>query len=123
MLDFLVKLYKCINACICCRNIGCYICHSPRADVQYSLHALTRRLAKTCNWTVALKTLIVIHRALREGGPAFTEELLNFQHRGRVLQLATFKDDSSPIAWDCSARVRTYGLFLEELINRIDLFI
>ncbi|KAJ0786252.1 putative ANTH domain, ENTH domain-containing protein [Helianthus annuus] len=128
MLDFLVKLYKCINACIYCRNIGCYICHSPRADVQYSLHALTRPLAKTRNWTVALKTLalktlIVIHRALREDDPAFTEELLNFQHRGRVLQLATFKDDSSPIAWDCSARVRTYGLFLEELINRIDLFI
>ncbi|KAF5762273.1 putative ANTH domain, ENTH domain, phosphoinositide-binding clathrin adaptor, domain 2 [Helianthus annuus] len=89
----------------------------PRADVQYSLHALTRRLAKTRNWTVALKTLIVIHRALREGDPAFREELLNFQHRGHVLQLATFKDDSSPIAWDCSAWVRTYGLFLEERLE------
>ncbi|XP_076917405.1 putative clathrin assembly protein At2g01600 [Bidens hawaiensis] len=89
----------------------------PRADVQYSLHALTRRLAKTRNWTVALKTLIVIHRALREGDPTFRDELLNFQHRGRVLQLSTFKDDSSPIAWDCSAWVRTYGLFLEERLE------
>ncbi|XP_076921940.1 putative clathrin assembly protein At2g01600 [Bidens hawaiensis] len=88
-----------------------------RADVQYCLHALARRLAKTCNWTVALKTLIVIHRTLREGDPTFREELLNFQQRGRVLQLANFKDDSSPVAWDCSAWVRTYGLFLEERLE------
>ncbi|KVH97668.1 AP180 N-terminal homology (ANTH) domain-containing protein [Cynara cardunculus var. scolymus] len=89
----------------------------PRADVQYCLHALARRLAKTRNWTVALKTLIVIHKTLREGDPTFREELLNFQQRGRVLQLANFKDDSSPIAWDCSAWVRTYGLFLEERLE------
>ncbi|KAI3491865.1 hypothetical protein L1887_43729 [Cichorium endivia] len=89
----------------------------PRADVQYCLHALARRLAKTRNWTVAIKTLIVIHRTLREGDPTFREELVNFQQRGRVLQLANFKDDSSPIAWDCSAWVRTYGLFLEERLE------
>lgn len=46
---------------------------------------------------VALKTLIVIHRTLREGDPTFREELLNFQLRGRILQLSNFKDDSSPI--------------------------
>ncbi|KAJ6811100.1 putative clathrin assembly protein [Iris pallida] len=89
----------------------------PRADVAYCIHALSRRLAKTHNWTVALKTLIVIHRALREGDPTFREELLNFAQRGRILQLSNFKDDSSPIAWDCSAWVRTYGLFLEERLE------
>ncbi|XP_047970888.1 putative clathrin assembly protein At2g01600 [Salvia hispanica] len=89
----------------------------PRADVAYCIHALARRLAKTHNWTVALKTLIVIHRTLREGDPTFREELLNFHQRGRVLQLSNFKDDSSPIAWDCSAWVRTYALFLEERLE------
>ncbi|KAJ6800781.1 putative clathrin assembly protein [Iris pallida] len=89
----------------------------PRADVAYCIHALSRRLAKTHNWTVALKTLIVIHRALRDGDPTFREELLNFAQRGRILQLSNFKDDSSPIAWDCSAWVRTYGLFLEERLE------
>ncbi|KAH1097974.1 hypothetical protein J1N35_014895 [Gossypium stocksii] len=89
----------------------------PRADVAYSIHALGRRLAKTHNWTVALKTLIVIHRALREGDPTFREELLNFSQRARILQLSNFKDDSSPIAWDCSAWVRTYALFLEERLE------
>ncbi|XP_057749947.1 putative clathrin assembly protein At2g01600 [Arachis stenosperma] len=89
----------------------------PRADVAYCIHALSRRLAKTRNWTVALKTLIVIHRLLREGDPTFREELLNFSQRGRILQLSNFKDDSSPIAWDCSAWVRTYALFLEERLE------
>uniref|UniRef100_A0A7N0UCM9 ENTH domain-containing protein n=1 Tax=Kalanchoe fedtschenkoi TaxID=63787 RepID=A0A7N0UCM9_KALFE len=86
----------------------------PRADVAYCILALSRRLTKTRNWTVALKTLIVLHRALREGDPTFREELLNFAQKGRILQLSNFKDDSSPIAWDCSAWVRTYALFLEE---------
>ncbi|XP_058079811.1 putative clathrin assembly protein At2g01600 isoform X2 [Magnolia sinica] len=89
----------------------------PRADVAYCIHALARRLAKTHNWTVALKTLIVIHRTLREGDPTFREELLSFSQRGRILQLSNFKDDSSPIAWDCSAWVRTYALFLEERLE------
>ncbi|XP_010527791.1 PREDICTED: putative clathrin assembly protein At2g01600 [Tarenaya hassleriana] len=89
----------------------------PRADVAYCIHALSRRLHKTRNWTVALKTLIVIHRLLREGDPTFREELLNFSQRGRILQLSNFKDDSSPIAWDCSAWVRTYALFLEERLE------
>ena len=46
---------------------------------------------------MALKTLIVIHRLLREGDSTFKEEFLNFSQRGRILQLSNFKDDSSPI--------------------------
>nr|KYP52900.1 Retrovirus-related Pol polyprotein from transposon TNT 1-94 [Cajanus cajan] len=69
----------------------------PRADVAYCIHALARRLAKTRNWTVALKTLIVIHRLLREGDPTHREEFVNFSQRGRILHLSNFKDDSSPI--------------------------
>ncbi|XP_042002953.1 putative clathrin assembly protein At5g35200 [Salvia splendens] len=87
----------------------------PRADVAYCIHALARRLAKTHNWAVALKTLIVIHRALREVDPTFQEEIINYgRSRGHMLNLAHFKDDSSPNAWDYSAWVRCYALFLEE---------
>ncbi|GAB2267408.1 hypothetical protein Dimus_002391 [Dionaea muscipula] len=89
----------------------------PRADVAYCIHALARRLAKTRNWIVAMKVLIVIHRTLREGDPTFREELLNYSHRGHILQISNFKDDSSPLAWDCSAWVRTYALFLEERLE------
>lgn len=46
---------------------------------------------------VALKTLIVIHRTLREGDPIFRDELLTYSRRGSVLQMSNFKDDSSPL--------------------------
>uniref|UniRef100_A0A2P2LP63 Uncharacterized protein MANES_06G046400 n=1 Tax=Rhizophora mucronata TaxID=61149 RepID=A0A2P2LP63_RHIMU len=90
----------------------------PRADVAYCIHALARRLSKTHNWAVALKTLIVIHRALREVDPTFHEELVNYgKSRSHMLNMAHFKDDSSPSAWDYSAWVRSYALFLEERLE------
>ncbi|XP_023734011.1 putative clathrin assembly protein At5g35200 [Lactuca sativa] len=90
----------------------------PRADVAYCIHALARRLSKTHNWAVALKTLIIIHRALREVDPTFQEELLNYgRTSNHLLNLSHFKDDSSPNAWDYSSWVRTYALFLEERLE------
>ncbi|XP_059637891.1 putative clathrin assembly protein At5g35200 [Cornus florida] len=88
-----------------------------RADVAYCIHALARRLSKTHNWVVALKTLIVIHRALREVDSTFHEEFVNHRSRNHTLNLAHFKDDSSPNAWDYSAWVRCYALFLEERLE------
>ncbi|XP_042032028.1 putative clathrin assembly protein At5g57200 [Salvia splendens] len=89
----------------------------PRADVGYCIHALCRRLSKTRNWIVAIKTLIVVHRSLREGDPSFKEELVRYSQRGKLFQLYNFKDDTSSLAWDCSAWVRTFSLFLEERVE------
>ncbi|RWR91313.1 AP180 N-terminal ANTH domain-containing protein [Cinnamomum micranthum f. kanehirae] len=90
----------------------------PRADVAYCIQAIAKRLAKTHNWAVALKTLMIIHRALREVDPTFREELINFtRNRGHMLNLSHFRDDSSPNAWDYSAWVRTYALYLEERLE------
>uniref|UniRef100_A0A6N2KKI4 ENTH domain-containing protein n=2 Tax=Salix viminalis TaxID=40686 RepID=A0A6N2KKI4_SALVM len=90
----------------------------PRADVAYCIHALARRLSRTHNWAVALKTLIVIHRALREVDPTFYEEIINYgRTRSHMLNMAHFKDDSGPNAWEYSAWVRAYALFLEERLE------
>lgn len=89
----------------------------PRADVAYCIHALARRLAKTHSWMVAMKTLIVIHRTLREGDPTFKVELLNYSRRANILQISNFKDDSCPLAWDYSAWIRSYALYLEEKLE------
>ncbi|XP_056859191.1 putative clathrin assembly protein At4g25940 isoform X2 [Raphanus sativus] len=89
----------------------------PRADVAFCIHALAKRLSRTHNWVVAIKVLIVIHRTLREGDPTFRDELLNYSHRGHILRISNFKDDTSPLAWDCSAWIRTYALFLEERLE------
>ncbi|PIN17041.1 Clathrin assembly protein AP180 [Handroanthus impetiginosus] len=89
----------------------------PRADVGYCIHALSKRLAKTRSWIVAVKTLIVFHRILREGDPSFRDHLMHVSRRGHIFDIANFKDDSSPLAWDCFAWVRTYALFLEERLE------
>ncbi|GFS36076.1 ENTH/ANTH/VHS superfamily protein [Actinidia rufa] len=90
----------------------------PRADVVYCINALSKRLAKTHNWAVALKTLIVVHRAMRELDLTFRVELVNYSHRrGLVLNLSHFRDDSCPNAWDYSAWVRSYALYLEECLE------
>lgn len=90
----------------------------PRADVAYCIRALGRRLSKTRNWAVAMKTLIVIHRALREVDPAFREELISYgRSSSHMLYLSYFKDDSSAEAWDYSAWVRNYALYLEEKLE------
>ncbi|PPR84365.1 hypothetical protein GOBAR_AA36341 [Gossypium barbadense] len=90
----------------------------PRADVAYCIYALARRLSRTHNWAVALKTLIVIHRALREVDPTFHEEVINYgRSRRHMLNMSHFRDDSSPTAWDYSAWVRSYALFLEERLE------
>ncbi|KAL8505300.1 hypothetical protein ACS0TY_016513 [Phlomoides rotata] len=91
----------------------------PRADVGYCIHALTKRLHKTSSWIVAIKSLIVFHRILRESDASFREELMQISRRGHIFLISNFKDDSSPLAWDCSAWVRTYALYLEE---RLDCF-
>lgn len=51
---------------------------------------------------VALKTLVVIHRALREVDPTFREELINYgRSRSHMLNLSYFKDDSSAYGDNC----------------------
>ncbi|KAI0502495.1 hypothetical protein KFK09_017448 [Dendrobium nobile] len=89
----------------------------PRADVAYCINSLAKRLAKTHNWAVALKTLMVIHRALREVDASFRGELVKYSRSGHILNLSHFKDDSSPDAWDYSTWVRTYALYLEERLE------
>ncbi|CAD6335579.1 unnamed protein product [Miscanthus lutarioriparius] len=86
----------------------------PLTDVSYCVHA---RSPSASPRRVALKTLIVIHRTLREGDAAFREELLGYRRNGHALRMSNFKDDSSPQAWDCSAWVRTYALYLEERLE------
>ncbi|ERN18026.1 hypothetical protein AMTR_s00046p00180850 [Amborella trichopoda] len=90
----------------------------PRSNIAHCIRILGRRLSKTNNWAVALKTLIVIHRALRQVGPTFRNELFNYgRSKSHVLYLSNFKDNSSQNAWDYSAWVRAYALFLEERLE------
>ncbi|KAH0463946.1 hypothetical protein IEQ34_006732 [Dendrobium chrysotoxum] len=79
---------------------------------------VSRRLGKTRDWIVALKTLMLIHRLLNEDVPAFHHELLYATRRGtRLLNMSDFRDEVHSSSWDHSAFVRTYALFLDQRLE------
>ncbi|KAK8706562.1 hypothetical protein V6N13_050123 [Hibiscus sabdariffa] len=89
-----------------------------RAYVSACVNTLSKRLNKTKNWTVALKTLMVIHRLLTEGDPAYEQEIFFSTRRGtRILNMTDFRDTSRSNSWDFSAFVRTYALYLDESLE------
>ncbi|KAM1743631.1 hypothetical protein ACFX12_013508 [Malus domestica] len=87
----------------------------PRAEVAYCIFGLARRLSKTHSWKVALKTVIVVHRGLREVDDTFCDSLVKYSwSRGHILDLSHVWDQSSTSALGYSAWVRTYASYLEE---------
>ncbi|KAI8524297.1 hypothetical protein RHMOL_Rhmol13G0139600 [Rhododendron molle] len=83
-----------------CSFDSCPFCTSatrPRAGVANRIHALARRLSSTYNWAVALKTLIIIHHALRELDPLSRRANPLWKKKNPyVHNMAHFKDDSNP---------------------------
>ncbi|XVF01615.1 hypothetical protein REPUB_Repub04eG0103900 [Reevesia pubescens] len=89
-----------------------------RTYISSCVNTLSRRLNKTKNWTVALKTLMLIHRLLSEGDPAYEQEIFFSTRRGtRILNMSDFRDTSHSDSWDYSAFVRTYALYLDERLE------
>ncbi|MCL7026424.1 hypothetical protein MKW94_024840 [Papaver nudicaule] len=100
------------------REILSLTCYS-RGYISSCVNLLSRRLNKTRNWTVALKTLMLIHRLLAEGDPAYEQEIFFATRRGtRLLNMSDFRDKrSNSSAWDFSSFVRTYALYLDEQLE------
>ena len=89
-----------------------------RAYISASVNILSKRLNKTKNWTVALKTLMLVHRVLCEGDPAYEQEIFFSTRRGtRLLNMSDFRDASQSNSWDYSAFVRTYALYIDERLE------
>lgn len=89
-----------------------------RGYVSACVHSLSKRISKTHNWIVAMKSLMLIHRLFQDGDPSFEREVLQGMRRGaRLLNLSDFRDDSHSNAWDYSAFVRTYALYLDERLD------
>lgn len=108
----------------------------PRRDVTHIITELHRRLLEATDWLTALKTLITLHRLMRESEPAFVEELVRYnaglaqshvQAAGSPVALAAparlfctdnFIDKtSSEGRFDFSEWVRAYGKYLEEQLS------
>ncbi|XP_054817778.1 uncharacterized protein LOC129317486 [Prosopis cineraria] len=83
--------------------------------------SIGKRIGKTRNWVVALKSLMIILRIFQDGDPYFPREVLHAMKRGsRILNLSGFRDDSSSSPWEYTAFVRLMALYLDE---RLDCFL
>ncbi|CAI9304304.1 unnamed protein product [Lactuca saligna] len=82
------------------------------------VNTISRRLSKTRNWIVALKTLMLVQRLLHDGGPAYEQEVFFATRRGtRLLNMSDFRDALKSSTWDYAAFVRAYALFLDEQLE------
>ncbi|KAH0984038.1 hypothetical protein GBA52_011215 [Prunus armeniaca] len=58
--------------------------------------AIARRIGKTRDWIVALKSLMLVLRIFQDGDPYFPIEVLHAMKRGaKILNLYNFRDDSN----------------------------
>ena len=89
-----------------------------RGYVNACVTSLSKRLYKTRDWHVAVKSLMLTHRLLRDGDPSFEDELIHASRHGRrILNLSDFKDETHSNAWDYSTFVRTYGFYLNDRLD------
>ncbi|KAL6965994.1 hypothetical protein U1Q18_046789 [Sarracenia purpurea var. burkii] len=89
-----------------------------RGYVGACVAAVSKRLGKTRDWIVALKSLILVHRLLSDGDPVFQQEIMYATRRGtRLLNMADFRDEAHSNSWDHSAFVRTYALYLDQKLE------
>ncbi|KAF5206731.1 hypothetical protein FRX31_003682 [Thalictrum thalictroides] len=89
-----------------------------RSHVSSCVNSISKRLNKTKNWTVALKTLMLIQRLLSEGDSGYEREMFYATRRGtRLLNMSDFRDHTKSGSWDYSAYVRTYALYLDERLE------
>ncbi|WCJ37492.1 ENTH/ANTH/VHS superfamily protein [Euphorbia peplus] len=77
-----------------------------------------KRIGKTRNWIVALKSLMLVLRIFQDGDPYFPREVVHAMKRGaKILNLATFRDDSNSSPWDYTAFVRMFALYLDDRLD------
>ncbi|KAJ8753254.1 hypothetical protein K2173_017870 [Erythroxylum novogranatense] len=99
-----------------------YLVNGSRSYVAACVAIVWRRLRKTHDWIVALKSLMLVHRVLVDGNPWFEEEIAFAASRGmRVLNMSDFRDEAHSNSWDHVGFVRFYAMYLDEKVE-LELF-
>ncbi|KAL6143948.1 hypothetical protein ACLB2K_054643 [Fragaria x ananassa] len=94
---------------------------SSKSNAAACAQAIAKRIGKTRNWIVALKSLMLVLRIFQDGDPFFPIEVLHAMKRGaKILNLSNFKDESTSCPWDYTSFVRNFALYLDE---RLDCFL
>ncbi|PIN22152.1 Clathrin assembly protein AP180 [Handroanthus impetiginosus] len=91
---------------------------SDKAHAAACARAIGKRIGRTRNWVVALKSLMLVLRIFQDGDPYFPREVLHAMKRGaKILNLSSFRDDSNSSPWDFTSFVRTFALYLDERLE------
>ncbi|XP_073277348.1 probable clathrin assembly protein At4g32285 [Primulina huaijiensis] len=99
------------------REISNMLSHS-RGYVIVCVSAISKRLRKTRDWVVAVKTLMLVNRLLSDGDPVFGQEIMLASRKGtRVLNLSDFRDEAHSSSWEHSGFVRNYALYLDQKLD------
>ncbi|XP_010270043.1 PREDICTED: clathrin coat assembly protein AP180 [Nelumbo nucifera] len=95
---------------------------ASKQDAAICAQTIAKRIGRTSNWIVALKSLMLVLRIFQEGDQQhFPREVLDTMKRGaKILNLSSFRDDSNSSPWDYTAFVRSFALYLDE---RLDCFL
>ncbi|XP_075480839.1 LOW QUALITY PROTEIN: clathrin coat assembly protein AP180-like [Primulina tabacum] len=94
------------------------IVSSNKVNAAACARAIGKRIGRTRNWVVALKSLMLVLRIFQDGDPYFPREVLHAMKRGaKILNLSGFRDDSNSSPWDFTAFVRTFALYLDERLE------
>ncbi|KAK4437387.1 Clathrin coat assembly protein [Sesamum alatum] len=101
-----------------------YVCEILQLVSSNKVHAATcarvigKRIGRTRNWVVALKSLMLVLRIFQDGDPYFPREVLHAMKRGaKILNLSSFRDHSNSSPWDFTSFVRTFALYLDERLE------
>lgn len=89
---------------------------SPAASVAFLAEQLSRRLAKTKDPLVALKTLLLIHRLLRGGNRCF-EQQIRSAHVSGHLQIITYHQNLDDDHHLLVAFLQKYSAYLEQRVG------
>ncbi|QDZ22686.1 ENTH domain-containing protein [Chloropicon primus] len=77
------------------------------------IRQVERNVLQGTDCVVVAKTLVLLHKLLREGGSAFKENFYKgFSHL--FDHLCNFKDDASRMSWQLSTFIRAYSAFLHQ---------
>ncbi|XWS36747.1 hypothetical protein CRYUN_Cryun20dG0112300 [Craigia yunnanensis] len=94
---------------------------SNKLNAAICAHAIAKRIGKTKNWVVALKSLMLVLRIFQDGDPFFPTEVLHARNRGaKILNLSTVRDVSNSSPSDYTDFVRSFAFYLDE---RLDCFV
>lgn len=86
--------------------------------VNACLISISKRLGKTRDWIVAVKSLMLVHRLLIDGHPSFEDEIVHATRGGmRVLNMNDFRDEAHSNSWDHACFVRVYAMYLDEKVE------